>query len=62
LSGQGSKINHALNKYFIDFQQIPFTKQSPGDFFIENHGKVPFEFSINLETLSRPGILDVNPL
>jgi hypothetical protein len=27
------------------------------NFYIENVGKVPFEFNINLSTLSRPGIV-----
>ena len=62
LVGEGSTIRYQLNKYQLDFAQIPFNEQTSSDFLIENTGKVPFEFSINLETLSRPGILEIMPL
>jgi hypothetical protein len=42
----------------LDYGEIPFNESSSKEFFIENIGKVPFEFNINLSTVSRPGIIE----
>ncbi len=43
---------------FEENGEIPFNESSSKEFFIENIGKVPFEFNINLSTVSRPGIIE----
>jgi len=44
-----------------DFGDVPFTESAIAEFFIENKGKVAFQYAINLETLSRPGVVEVYP-
>jgi hydrocephalus-inducing protein len=55
--GESSFVDFKLSTQSIDFESVDFTQPSTKDFTIENIGKVPFEFNINLSTLSRPGII-----
>jgi hypothetical protein len=41
---------------------VPYNESAQRDFFIENIGKVPFEFNINLGTVSRPGLIEVSAM
>lgn len=61
LTGESSVVNYQLSRYSINFGDIPYNESSVQEFFVENIGKVPFEYSINLDTLQRPGILEVTP-
>ena len=61
LNGESSIVTYQLSRYSINFGDIPYNESSAQEFFIENIGKVPFEYSINLDTLQRPGILEVFP-
>ena len=61
LSGESSMVGYQLSRYHLNFGDIPYNESSAQEFFIENVGKVPFEYSINLDTLQRPGILEVTP-
>jgi hydrocephalus-inducing protein len=51
-------VTYRLSTKELDFDTVPYNESSSRDFFIENVGKVPFEFSINLNTVSRPGLID----
>ena len=61
LTGESSVVSYQLSRYAINFGEISYNESSVQEFFIENNGKVPFEYSINLDSLQRPGILEVTP-
>lgn len=61
IAGDSSFINHKLSAYDLDFGEIAYNESTTKDFYIENVGKVPFEFNINLSTISRPGIIECTP-
>jgi len=56
--GESSFVDFKLSTHELDYGEIPYNESSSKEFFIENIGKVPFEFSINLSTVSRPGIIE----
>lgn len=61
ISGDSSFVSFKLSCNEIDFGEIAYNESTTKDFQIENVGKVPFEFNINLQTISRPGIVECNP-
>ena len=61
LSGESSYVDYKLSTTELDFGEIPYNDSAQKDFYIENIGKVAYEFTVNTSTLSRPGILDVQP-
>jgi len=62
LVGESSFVSYKLSANEIDFGEISYCNNTSGDFYIENVGKVPFEFNINLSTISRSGMLEVTPM
>ena len=62
LIGRSNKINYNISTKQIDFHEIPYNESTHREFHIQNKGKVPFEFVINLSTLSRPGVVEVTPV
>ena len=60
--GESSNVKFKLNTNHLDYGQIPYNESSSKDFLVENNGLVPFEFSINLATVSRPGLVECNPM
>jgi hydrocephalus-inducing protein len=62
LVGESSFVSYNLSTQEIDFGEISYCNTSSSDFYIENVGKVPFEFNINLSTISRAGMLEANPM
>ena len=60
--GESSTVAYKLSANEIDFGKISYSGHETKDFYIINSGKVPFEFNINLSTLTRPGILDISPM
>ena len=62
LVGESSFVSYKLSANEIDFGEIAYCYQESKEFHIENVGKVPFEFNINLSTLTRPGLVEVNPM
>ena len=58
--GESSFVDYRLSTTELDYGEIPYNESSSKEFYIENVGKVPFEFSINLSTVSRPGIIECN--
>jgi hypothetical protein len=55
-------VTYRLSSKEIDFGEVAYNESSARDFFIENIGKVPFEFSINLNTVSRPGLVECSTM
>ena len=62
LDGESSFVSYKLSTNEINFGEIAYCTSDNKEFHIENVGKVPFEFNINLSTLTRPGILAVHPM
>ena len=60
--GESSFVTFRLSQNEIDYGEIPYNESSSKEFFIENLGKVPFEFNINLKTISRPGVIECFPM
>ena len=60
--GESSFVSYSLSTKEIDYGEIPYNESSHKEFFIENIGKVPFEFNINLATVSRPGLVECSPM
>ena len=58
ISGDSSFVSYKLSTNSIDYGEVAYNDSAVKDFFIENVGKVPFEFSINLSPLSRPGVIE----
>lgn len=61
ISGDSNNVYHRLSTNDIDFGEVAYNESTTKEFFIENSGKVPFEFNINLSTLSRPDIIECTP-
>lgn len=62
LVGESSFVSHRLSTYELDFGEVPYNDTVPKEFFVENVGKVPFEYNINLSTISRPGVIECHPM
>ncbi len=60
--GESSTVGYKLSDNKIDYGEIPYNESNSKEFFIENIGKVPFEFNINLGTVSRPGLVECSPM
>ena len=58
ISGESNNVSFRLNTNSLDYGEVAYNESQPRDFFIENVGKVPFEFNINLSTLSRQGVIE----
>jgi hydrocephalus-inducing protein len=56
--GDSSNVSFKLSTQEIDYAEIPYNESSSKEFYIENIGKVPFEFNINLSTVTRQGIVE----
>lgn len=55
-------MTYRLSSKEIDFGEVAYNESSSREFFIENIGKVPYEFSINLATVSRPGLIECSTM
>jgi hydrocephalus-inducing protein len=62
IQGDSHHVAYRLSTEEINFGEVPYNESTTKDFFIENFGKVPFEFNINLSTLSRPGVVECTPI
>lgn len=62
IQGDSNLVTYRLSTKEIDFGEVAYNESSSRDFFIENVGKVPFEFSINLATVSRPGLIECSSM
>lgn len=58
ISGDSNLVTYRLSEAELDFGQVAYNEVQIKEFAIENIGKVPFEFFINLAAISRPGIVD----
>lgn len=62
LVGESSFVSYKLSTNELDFGELTYCQSETKEFHIENVGKVPFEFNINLSTVSRPGMVEVTPM
>jgi hypothetical protein len=63
LLADSSTILHRIDAQFIDFGKVPYDVQDEAkEFNILNPGRVPFDFRIRLDDLSRPNVLSVVPM
>ena len=60
--GESSFVSYKLSTTELDYGEIPYNESSAKEFFVENIGKVPFQFTVNLSTVSRPGLVDCHPM
>lgn len=60
--GESSFVSYKLSTQELDYGEIPYNESSSKEFFIENIGKVPYAFNINLQTVSRPGLVECHPM
>jgi hypothetical protein len=67
LIGESSKIEYLLifpnstTKNEIEFKEIPFSQWAVKEFFIQNLGKVPFDFKVKTDNITRKGLLYITP-
>jgi hydrocephalus-inducing protein len=67
LIGESSKIEYELKlpgnpeKKEIDFKEIPFSQWTSKEFYILNLGKVPFDFKVKTDNITRKGLLYIKP-
>lgn len=62
IQGDSNFVTYKLSSNELDFGEVAYNESSTKDFFIENIGKVPFEFVINLATISRPGLIECSAM
>lgn len=62
IQGDSNLVTYRLSTKELDFGEVPYNESSTREFVIENIGKVPFEFNINLNTVSRPGLLECSTM
>mmetsp|Transcript_8825 Transcript_8825/g.8169 ORF Transcript_8825/g.8169 Transcript_8825/m.8169 type:complete len:356 (+) Transcript_8825:308-1375(+) len=60
--GESSFVTYKLSTNELDFKEIPYNEPSKEEFTVENIGKVPFAFNINLATVSRPQLVQCKPM
>lgn len=61
LSGEASHVSYSMDCSEINFQDVIFMDRKDEFLHISNNGKVPFIFSVNLDELSTPGVIEVIP-
>ena len=63
LTGDSSLIDFSLSTNVLDYgNAIPFNDWETREFIIENTGKVAYDFSINMDSLYRKGLVEISPL
>jgi hydrocephalus-inducing protein len=62
IGGESSFVSYKLSTNELDFGEIAYNESISKDFYIENIGKVPFEFNINFGPVSRPGIIECSTM
>ncbi len=63
LLGDASLIHYKItpNPYIIDIGDVKFCDWTHKEFYIENTGKVLFDYSINISQVLRKGLVDIQP-
>ena len=54
-------MTYKISSKTLDYGVLPFNDWETKDFYLENTGKVTFEFKVNMSTLKRKGLVEVNP-
>lgn len=60
LTGEASTVKYSLDTNLIDIGSVPFDKVIEKELILQNLGRVPFEWRVNLAKLSRPGVVVVS--
>lgn len=61
LLGEASSLVYKLDKQFLDFGQVLYSKTEDREFSILNVGKVPYEFTIVADKIGRGRFVEVSP-
>ena len=61
LEGDSSLISYKLNTHSLDLGDVRFCDWVQKEFYIENTGKVQFNFSVSLQKILRKGLVEVIP-
>ena len=61
LQGEASVVTFSMDRDSIDFGEILFCERKEEHVTISNMGKVPFNFSVNLDHLTAPDLIEVSP-
>ena len=62
ITADSSTIRYTVEPRVIDLGPQSYDKVMEQDLMIQNIGRVPFEYSIDLETMTRHGIVDAYPM
>jgi len=62
LLGEASNIGYRLDRHHLDFGQLLYDKAEEKEFSIVNTGKVSFNFQVNLDLISRKGVVEISPM
>ena len=62
LEGDSSLITGKISDKEIDFGVLKFCEWSSKDIYIENTGKVTFEYKVSVENVKRKSFLDISPM
>ncbi|CAG9464033.1 unnamed protein product [Pedinophyceae sp. YPF-701] len=57
LAGEASHIRYALERAVIDVGRQPYNRTVEQEVVLQNTGRVPFNYILNLSRLSRPGVV-----
>eukprot|EP01063_Lacrimia_lanifica_P026221 TRINITY_DN349_c0_g2_i1.p1 TRINITY_DN349_c0_g2~~TRINITY_DN349_c0_g2_i1.p1 ORF type:complete len:4697 (+),score=2083.13 TRINITY_DN349_c0_g2_i1:84-14174(+) len=61
LQGEASSMHFRFDRSVLDFGNIPFERFEEREVFLQNIGRVAFNFKVDLTQLKRPGCIEVTP-
>jgi len=61
IDGESSSIACDISEKELDFGLVPYNKEQTKTFEVHNLGMVPFEFHVNLRSVSRDGMIRCEP-
>ena len=62
LAGDSSLVSYRLSIALIDLGDVRFCEWVSKEFFIDNTGKVTFEFKVSLQNVKKKGFVEVSPM
>ena len=62
LKGEASKIKYKVDKTELDFGEVVYSEVLEKEIWLANNGKVAYYYNFNLSLISRPYVVDVNPV
>lgn len=61
VSAESSHIRYTVDKHLVDIGRQQYNRASEQEVVINNTGRVPFNYVVNLSKLSRPSIVSASP-